>query len=46
MPLLPSPLGPLPEGEGNIVPLMRYDWIEKGGVPLPPGEGSRVREDF
>ena len=28
--LLPSPLAPLPGGEGNIVPLMRNNWTERG----------------
>jgi len=28
--LLPSPLAPLPKVEGNIVPLMRNNWTERG----------------
>ena len=30
MQLPPSPLTPLPEGEGNVVALMRHNWMEKG----------------
>ena len=50
-PLLPSPLAPLQEGEGNIVALMRDLGIEKGlsapqqrdryaCLPSPPGRGT------
>jgi hypothetical protein len=37
-PLLPSPLAPLPEGEGNVVAPMRDNWIEKGMSSLSPRE--------
>jgi len=41
MQLPPSPLAPLPEGEGNIVALMRDKWMEKGLSSLSLRERDR-----